>query len=76
MSDVKRYTWAYGDVVSANDYDALLADNAALRADAERYRWLKAHNEGNNVEFDMEPTRLSEGWDAAIDAARAGGEQT
>jgi hypothetical protein len=29
------------DMVRATDYDALLAERDALRADAERYRWLR-----------------------------------
>lgn len=32
---------AYGRFISAGHYEAINAENAALRADAERYRWLK-----------------------------------
>lgn len=36
--------WCMADVVvDAADYDKLLAANAALKADAARYRWLREH---------------------------------
>ena len=49
MSQVKRYVTtcdcmseaAWGDYVRHNDYAALEAECERLRADAERYRWLR-----------------------------------
>jgi hypothetical protein len=37
------YERAAGVWVSGADYDVLAAQMAGLRADAERYRWLRAH---------------------------------
>lgn len=49
MNDVKRWAPFPNDepdffVVAASDYDALAAENAALKADAERYRLLVKRN--------------------------------
>ena len=77
MSKVKRYgkrvgfEWTYTDMVLASDYDALAADNAALREDAERYRWLRSPQSGQagwwHIKYNVDPVKI----DAAIDAARA-----
>jgi hypothetical protein len=48
------------------------APTADLERDAMRYRWLKEHNEGNSVEFELvgiEGATVDLGWDANIDAA-------
>jgi hypothetical protein len=37
--------WPDGPLVKASDYDALAAQMAGLRADAERYRWLQGCRE-------------------------------
>jgi hypothetical protein len=60
--------------------DAALADNAALRADAERYRWLRKRSWVDMVyHADFGRGEVSErkqlDRDAAIDAARASGQQ-
>jgi len=60
--------------VPAEIWDALVAaqaDNAALREDAERYRWLRSPQSGQagwwHIKYNVDPVKI----DAAIDAARA-----
>jgi len=74
-SDVTIYT-VHGDllphhVVAKTDYDLLSAEVAALREDAERYRWLRSPQSGQagwwHIKYNVDPVKI----DAAIDAARA-----
>jgi len=60
---------AAADIYEAK-YDRLRAENEALLADAERYRWLR-----DTMKYracaDVLNNHMRSGWDAAIDAARA-----
>ena len=66
--------WHSSEYIAAEDYDALLAELDALRADAERYRWLR----GNGGDYRVTETdgfgsyclKYDYDLDAAIDAAR------
>jgi sirohydrochlorin ferrochelatase len=52
----------------------LLAENDALRDDAERYRWLRAVHIGDDPEsINLDRAPGQRGLDAAIDAARKKG---
>lgn len=56
------------------DRDRLAAEVEALRADAERYRWLREHGDAGCTEKDGyggQTLRMGEWLDAAIDAAKA-----
>lgn len=50
------------------------AERDALRADAERYRWLRNNPQWLGWEHDFRPDEVDREIDAAIDAARATGE--
>ena len=56
-------------VGTMDERDAALADLAAARADAERYRWLRNKHEYNANAANIVQEVSGEGWDAAIDAA-------
>lgn len=61
---------------AADLIDRLTAERDALRADAERYRWLRDTPWTDDCE--MAPViqmQMNELWDKAIDAARAQGPQ-
>lgn len=47
----------------------LEAERDALRADAERYRWLRDRHEYNIAASEIVQEVSGEGWDAAIDRA-------
>lgn len=69
-ADAKRYRSGIGSEAIAT-IGRLRAERAALRADAERYRWLREHG----ATFESDPVNASLQWrlhvlDAAIDAAR------
>jgi hypothetical protein len=77
---VSEPAWDGGEVVPASDYDALAAQMAGLRADAERYRWLSVHANkgigGGWAEFSFKTTlpkpfvySVEELLDAAMAAA-------
>lgn len=52
----------------------LLAENDALREDAERYRWLRDEHIGDDPEsINLDRAPGQRGLDAAIDAARKKG---
>ena len=53
-------------------FDGVTAELEALRADAERYRWLKANHLQTGADSWI---RTGEDLEEAIDAARAGGGQ-
>ena len=62
-----------------SELTALVAENEALRADAERYRWIRSHqHDGSTLPYIARPdsdcldrwTYRNEEADAAIDAAR------
>jgi len=54
-------------------HEDLLARAVALRADAERYRWLRDFNSGGDV-AELVDQNWNDDLDAAIDAARKGAE--
>ena len=57
------------DSAIAAELRRLVAENAALRADAERYRWLRLPT--SSVPISAEAARDPVLYDAAIDAARS-----
>ncbi|MDH2244857.1 hypothetical protein N5J76_03135 [Pseudomonas sp. GD03855] len=59
------------EVVTAADYDALLAERDSLKKDAERYRWLR-DIAGNRILNELARDCTMDGWDAKIDAALQG----
>lgn len=64
--------WTNDPLIRLSDYEALQAKCENLRADAERYRWLR-DNDGRNDEK-MEPVKrlqLNAIWDVSIDKAMA-----
>lgn len=86
MSDVKRYTGrevrksihSLTEVVLATDYDQLASERDALKADAERYRWLFDEESGTVTGRFNTAWRMWNGEDgvrgfgATIDAAIQG----
>jgi hypothetical protein len=62
--------WPDGPLVKASDYDALAAQMAGLRADAERYRFIREWACRDEQPFIAVPTSPSH-CDELIDAAMA-----
>ena len=56
----------------ARERDAALADLAAARADAARYRWIRDNHEVRGRAMEIVYGMNGSDWDAAIDAALAG----
>ena len=59
------------DYEEARHCQALAAENAGLRKDAERYRWLKADADNEDSSHHILFETVADEWDAAIDAALA-----
>lgn len=76
--DADMCHWTDGHTAALRDAMAALrehtADAAALRKDAERYRWLRDHGDGRCSEKDGyggQTLKMGECLDAAVDAAMA-----
>lgn len=57
------------EVVMAEAYDQLKAENEALRKDAERYRWLR--DKAHTADWEFIGGQTPDAGEAEIDAARA-----
>ena len=66
-----RDEWCDEYTKARDERDTLAAENARLRKDAERYRWLKADADTEDSSHHILFETVADEWDAAIDAALA-----
>jgi hypothetical protein len=68
MTDERAIDWSVLDKDAK--IERLEAENAALRADAERYRYIRDNHETRGRAMEIVYGMNGSDWDAAIDSAR------